>query len=68
VRGGGTPHRIMLNSRLVSVLRIHRSRIIRKDAGHRREVAHVTVDHAEEGADGFLVGGDAVEVALRFAD
>ena len=41
----------------------HRSRIVRKRAGHRREVAYVPIDDAEERDDRGLVGGDAVEVA-----
>jgi hypothetical protein len=36
--------------------------IVRKDAGHRRRVADVAVDHAEEREDGGLVGGDALEI------
>jgi len=32
------------------------------DARHRRQVADVAIDHAEERGDGGLVGGDAVEV------
>jgi hypothetical protein len=32
-------------------------------ARHRRQVADVAIDHAEERADGLLVGGDAVEIA-----
>jgi len=39
------------------------SRIIRKNAGHRRETADVSVDDAGERDDRSLVGGDAVEVA-----
>jgi hypothetical protein len=31
--------------------------------GHWRQVADVSVDDAEERADRFLVGGDAVEIA-----
>jgi hypothetical protein len=36
----------------------HRSRTIWKHARHRREVADIAVDHAEQRADGFLVSGD----------
>ena len=35
-----------------------RRRVVRKDAGHRRQVADVAVDHAEQRADGLLVCGD----------
>ncbi len=35
--------------------------IVREDAGYWREVADVAVDHAEQGDDRGLVGGDAVE-------
>jgi len=41
----------------------HRRRVIRKHAGHRRQVADVAVDHAKQRDDGGLVGGDAVEIA-----
>ena len=41
----------------------HRSRVIREYARHRWQIANVTIDHAEEGDDGGLVGGDAVEIA-----
>jgi hypothetical protein len=34
-----------------------------KDARHRRQVADVAVDHAEQRDDRGLVGGDAVEIA-----
>jgi hypothetical protein len=34
-----------------------------KYARHRRKVADVAVYHAEERADGFLICGDAVEIA-----
>jgi hypothetical protein len=34
-----------------------------KRAGHRRQVADVAVDHPEEGADGFLIRCDRIEVA-----
>jgi len=37
--------------------------IIREDTGHRRQVADIAVDHAEQRDDGGLVGGDAVEIA-----
>ena len=35
----------------------------REHAGHRREVADITVHYAEQRADGFLVRRDAVEIA-----
>jgi hypothetical protein len=41
----------------------HRSRIVRKHAGHRRKIADVAIDHAKQRDDRGLVGGDAVEVA-----
>ncbi len=36
--------------------------VVREDARHRREVADVPFDHAEQRADGRLVGGDRVEI------
>jgi hypothetical protein len=45
VRGGGIPHRIMLSSRPVSVLRTNR--IVWKHARHRREVADIAVVDAK---------------------
>jgi hypothetical protein len=60
--GGGMPQRIITNSRSSPALRTTGA-VIWKHAGHRRQVADVPVDHAEERADGFLVRGDAVEVA-----
>ena len=41
----------------------HRRRVIRKHAGHRRQVADVAVDHAKQRDDGGLVGGDGIQVA-----
>ena len=41
----------------------HRSWEVREDAGHRREVADVTVDDAEEPDDRFLVRRDRIEIA-----
>ena len=41
----------------------HWRRIVGEDARHRRQVGDVAVHHAEERADRFLVGGDAVEIA-----
>ena len=41
----------------------HRGRIIRKHAGHRRQIADVSVDDPEQRDDGGLIGGDRVEVA-----
>ena len=38
----------------------HGRRIVGKDAGHRRQVADVAVDHPKERDDRGLVGGDAV--------
>jgi hypothetical protein len=35
----------------------------REHARHRRQVADILVHHPEEGNDGRLVGGDAVEIA-----
>ena len=37
--------------------------VVRKHARHRREVADVPVDHAEQRDDGRLVGRDRVEIA-----
>jgi hypothetical protein len=37
----------------------HRGRIVGKDAGHRREVADMAVDDAEQRDDCGLVSGDA---------
>jgi len=36
---------------------------LRKHARHRRQVADVAVDHAEQRDDRGLVGGDRVEIA-----
>jgi hypothetical protein len=52
----------MVSSRPLSVLTDHRSRIIWKHARHRREVADIAVDDAEQRDDRGLIGGDAVEV------
>jgi hypothetical protein len=41
---------------------------LRKHARHRRQVADVAVDDAEQRDDRGLICGDAVEIALRFAD
>src|SRR5262249_13653145 len=41
----------------------HGRGIVREDARHRREVADVAVDDAEEPDDGLLVGRDRIEVA-----
>jgi hypothetical protein len=49
--GGATPQRD------------NRSRIVWKHAGHRRQVADVAVDDAEQRDDRGLAGGDAVEIA-----
>jgi hypothetical protein len=62
--GGGIPHRIMLNSRPVSVLRTT-GVIIWKHARHWGEVADIAVDDAKEADDRLLVGSDAVEIAHR---
>ena len=59
------PRRIVTISVPVSVLRMT-GRVIGKHTRHRRQVADVAVDHAEEGDDRGLVGGDAVEVAHLF--
>jgi hypothetical protein len=40
-----------------------KSRTDGKHARHRRKVADVAVHHAEQRADGFLVGRDGVEIA-----
>ncbi len=37
--------------------------VVREDARHRRQVADVLVSDMKQAADGFLVGGDAIEVA-----
>ena len=42
--------------------------MIKRHAGHRRKVADVAVHDAQEGADFFLVGRDAVEIAHRGSD
>jgi hypothetical protein len=41
----------------------HGRGIVREDAGHRRQVADVTIDNTKERSNRGLVGGDAVEVA-----
>ena len=63
--GGGMPQRIMVSSRAGVGVADHRRRIVGKHARHRREVADVAVDDAEQRGDGRLVGGDAVEIAHR---
>ena len=40
----------------------HRRRIVRKHAGHRWQVAHIPVDHAEERGDCSLGRGDRIKV------
>ena len=40
----------------------HRSRIVRKHAGHRRKVADIAVHHTKERTDGFLVGRYRIEI------
>ena len=47
--GGGMPQRIITSSRAVVGVAHDRRRIVGKDAGHRREVADVSVDDAEQG-------------------
>src|SRR4029077_5470688 len=55
--GGGMPHRIVANSRPVSVLRI-------TGAGrHRRQIADIAVDDAKQRDDRGLVGRDRIEIA-----
>ena len=61
--GGGMPQRIIASSRAAVGVADHRGRIVRKHARHRREVADVAVDDAEQREDGGLVGGDRVEIA-----
>ncbi len=63
--GGGMPKRIMTSSAssLPSVLRHDGSRVVRKNAGHRREVADIAVHVAEQRDDRGLVCRDAVEIA-----
>jgi hypothetical protein len=38
------------------------ARVVRKNAGHRRQVADVPVDDPEQRDDGGLVGGDGIEI------
>jgi hypothetical protein len=57
VRGGGMPQRINTISRSAPALRTIKSRIVRKHAGYRRQVAGIAVDDAEESEDGRLQGG-----------
>ena len=61
--GGGMPQRMVVISAASLDVADHRSRIIGKHAGHRREVADIAVDDAEQARDGLLVRGDAVKVA-----
>ncbi|MGY4294027.1 sugar lactone lactonase YvrE [Bradyrhizobium sp. i1.4.4] len=61
------PHRIMLNSRPLSVLRTTGRRIIREHAGHRREIADIAVDDAEQRSNGGLIGRDAVDGVIAVA-
>ena len=39
-----------------------RSRIVRKHAGHRRQIADVAVDHSEQRNDGGLIGRYRIEI------
>ena len=61
--GGGMPHRIMVGSRPSSGVAHHRSRLIWKHARHRREVADIAIDDAEQSSYGSLVGRDRIEIA-----
>lgn len=60
--GGGIPQRIIASSVPASELRIT-GRVVRENPGHRGEVAHVSIDDAEEAEDGFLVGRDGIKIA-----
>jgi len=40
-----------------------RCRIVRKHAGHRRQIADVAVDHSEQPNDGGLIGRYRIEIA-----
>jgi hypothetical protein len=40
-----------------------RGRVVQENARHWRQLADVAVDDAEQRANRFLVGGDAVEIA-----
>ncbi len=48
--GGGMPQRIIVISRAGVGVADHRRRIIREHARHRREVADIAVDDAEQRA------------------
>jgi len=60
---GGMPQRDSVISRPGSALRSHLGGILGKDARHRRQVADVAIDHAEERDDGSLVDCNGVEIA-----
>jgi hypothetical protein len=53
------PHRIMVSSRSLSVLRTTGAG---EDARHRREVADIAIDDAEQRGNGSLVRSDRIEV------
>jgi hypothetical protein len=57
------PQRIIVSSRSSPTLRITGAWIVRRHAGHRRQVADIAVDDAEQRDDGGLICGDAVEIA-----
>ena len=61
--GGGIPQRIITISRNVSSCAHHRCRIVRKHAGHRRQIADIQADHPEQRRDSGLVRGDRIEIA-----
>jgi hypothetical protein len=51
-------HHLSVGTRVAN----HRIRIVREHPPHRRRVTNIAVDHAEEGHDRCLIGGD-VELA-----
>ena len=59
----GPPHHRQFGARVG--IADHGGGVLGKHAWHRREIADVSVDDAEEGDDGRLVGCDRIEIAHR---
>jgi hypothetical protein len=64
--GGGMPQRISTISQPGPGIAYHGGRVVAEHARHRRQIANIAVDHAEERDDGSLVGGDRVKIGLYF--
>jgi hypothetical protein len=61
--GGGMPQRISTISRSPAASRMTGAGVIRKYAGHRRQIAFIAADDPEEVGYRGLVGGDRIEIA-----